>query len=446
MPDNPNVSETLARFAAETPASRIPDTVRHEAKRALLNILATGIRGASDPTYRTLLGTLPVAAQGEATIVGRRERAGALDAAFLNGAGANIDDFCDTHLPTVIHPTAPVMPPLYALSERQRLSGAALLEAFALGVEVACRIGNSISPSHYRVRGWHITASCGVFGAAAAAGRVLGLDSRQMVWALGSAAAQASGLVEMLGMPTKSIGVGNAARNGLWSALLAQRGFAGPPRPLEGRFGFFNAVGETPDVSALTGGLGESWELSINAYKPYPGGVVIHPVIDAVLELRGEGVRTDEIERILVRGHPLLSERADRPNVTTGREAQVSVQHSVAAAQIFGDAGLDQYTDACVNDPAVLALRRKVEVAQDPAIAVEAATVEVWTRDGQHRRAAVTAARGSAGRPLTDRELEQKFERLAGDRVADPRKLIDTVWSIDKAADASAILAMTQPV
>ncbi len=446
MPDHQNVSETLARFAVETPAGRIPDKVRHEAKRALLNILATGIRGGIDPTYETLLRSLPAVGQGKATIVGRSERADALNATFLNAAGANIDDFCDTHLPTVIHPTAPIMPPLYALSELQRVRGADLLDAFAIGVEVACRIGNSISPSHYRTRGWHITASCGVFGAAAAAGRLLGLDARQMVWALGSAAAQSSGLVEMLGQPTKSIGVGNAARNGLWSAQLAQRGFAGPPRPLEGRFGFFNAMGEAPKWPALLDGLGETWELSINAYKPYPGGVVIHPVIDAVLELRAKGAfKTGDIVRIAVHGHPLLSERADRPNVTTGREAQVSVQHSVAAAQIYGDAGLDQYTDQCVNEPAVLALRSKVEVTQDSNIAVEAAMVELWTKDGQHHRASVVAARGSAGRPLTDRELEQKFERLAGPLVKDGRKLIDAVWAFDKAEDASNILAMTVP-
>jgi 2-methylcitrate dehydratase PrpD len=439
------ISETLARFVVETPAARIPDQVRHEAKRALLNILATGIRGGIDPTFETLVQSLPTADKGRATIVGRKERADVLDAAFLNGAGANIDDFCDTHLPTVIHPTAPIMPPLYAVSELQRVRGADLLNAFALGVEVACRIGNSVSPSHYRTRGWHITASCGVFGAAAGAGRLLGLDTKQMIWAFGSAASQACGLVEMLGMPTKSLGVGNAARNGLWSALLAKRGFAGPERPLEGRFGFFNATGEAPKLPALLDGLGDTWELSINAYKPYPGGVVIHPVIDAVLELRDK-VKTADIERVLVSGHPLLSERANRPNVTTGREAQVSVQHSVAAAQIFGRAGLDEYTDACVNNPVVLELRRKVEVVQDPAIAVEAAVVEIRTRDGRQHRAAVDAARGSAGRPLTDRELEQKFESLAAPRLKDGGKaLIEAVWALDKAEDASAILAMTVP-
>jgi 2-methylcitrate dehydratase PrpD len=445
MSDSSHASEILARFAVETPAGRIPDKVRHEAKRSLLNILAAGIRGATDPTYEKLRQSLPDVGQGTATVIGRKERADALNATFLNSAGANIDDFCDTHLPTVMHPTAPIMPPLYAMSELQRVRGADLLDAFALGVEVACRIGNSISPSHYRTRGWHITASCGVFGAAAAAGRLLGLDTRQMVWAFGGAASQACGLVEMLGMPTKSLGVGNAGRNGLWSALLAKQGFTGPPHPLEGRFGFFNAVGDAPKWPALLDGLGDTWELSINAYKPYPGGVVIHPVIDAVLELRSK-VDTVDIERVLVHGHPLLSERADRPNVKTGREAQVSVQHSVAAAQIFGGAGLDEYTDACVNDPKVLELRRKVELTQDPKIAVEAAVVEVWTKDGKYHRVAVDAARGSAGRPLTDRELEQKFESLAGARVKDGRKLIDAVWALDKADDASKVLAMTVPV
>ncbi len=446
MTDSSNATETIARFVAETRAERIPEAVRHEAKRALLNILAAGIRGSSDPTYEKLLRSLPNVGHGPATIIGRRERADVLSATFLNAAGANIDDFCDTHLPTVIHPTAPIMPALYAMSELQRVRGVDLLNAFAIGVEVACRIGNSISPSHYRTRGWHITASCGVFGAAAAAGWIIGLDARQMVWALGAAANQSCGLVEMLGMPTKSLGVGNAARGGLWSALLAKQCFAGPAHPLEGRFGFFNAVGDAPKWPALLDGLGETWELAINAYKPYPGGVVIHPVIDGVLELRAKGAfKTEDIARIVVHGHPLLSERADRPNVVTGREAQVSVQHSVAAAQIFGDTGLDQYTDECVNDPAVLALRRKVEVEQDARIAPEAAVVELWTGDGTHHRAVVKAARGSAARPLIDRELEQKFESLAAARVKNGRKLIDAVWTLDKSDDASTLLAMTVP-
>jgi 2-methylcitrate dehydratase PrpD len=217
-------------------------------------------------------------------------------------------------------------------------------------------------------------------------------------------------------------------------------------------------MGETPKWPALIDGLGDTWELSKNAYKPYPGGVVIHPVIDCVLDLRAKILRTenlraktplapDAISRIVVHGHPLLSERADRPNVTTGREAQVSVQHSVAAAHLFGKAGLEQYTDACVRDPAVMELRRKVEVRQDPNIPVEAASLELWTKDGQHHRIAVDAARGSSKRPLSDRELEDKFMTLVAPSRLDGggQRLLEALWALDQSEDASKLLALTVP-
>ena len=299
-------------------------------------------------------------------MVGRAERIDALSAAFLNAAGANVHDFCDTHLRTVIHPTAPVAPALLALAELRRVSGPDLLLAFILGNEVQARIGLAISPSHYS-KGWHITSTCGVFGAAAGSGKLLALDERQMVWALGTAATQSSGLCECLGTPAKSVSVGNAARNGLWSALLAEKGFDGPPEPLAGVQGFYNAMGETPDLSLVTDGLGESWEIMATSYKPYPCGFVIHPVLDCVLDWRRDNPAA-EVTRVVVRGHPLLSDRTDRPDISTGRESQVSVQHAVAAALVTGKAGLDQFTDACARDPKVLALRSKVEVVRDPVV------------------------------------------------------------------------------
>ena len=165
----------------------------------------------------------------QATLVGRRERIDALNAAFLNAAGANVLDFCDTHVPTAIHPTAPLAAgAVGARPNFKRVSGRDLLLAFVLGQEIECRIGLAMSPSHYN-RGWHITATCGVFGAAAGSGKLLALRPEQMVWALGTAATQSAGLCECLGTAAKSVGVGNAARNGLLSALLAAKNFAGPP-------------------------------------------------------------------------------------------------------------------------------------------------------------------------------------------------------------------------
>ncbi len=186
---------------------------------------------------------------------------------------------------TVIHPTAPVAAALLAYAELRQASGPDLLLALILGNEVQARIGLAISPSHYN-RGWHITSTCGVFGAAAGSGRLAALNERQIVWALGIAATQSSGLCECLGTPAKSVSVGNAARNGLWSALLAEKGFDGPPEPLAGVQGFYHALAETPDLSHVTDGWGERWEIMATSYKPYPCGFVIHPVLDCVLDWR----------------------------------------------------------------------------------------------------------------------------------------------------------------
>ena len=441
------ITERLARFLVEHRAEEVPERVRHEAKRSLVNFFATALGGCRNEAVEILLAALgDHFGPPQATVIGRSERADALTATFLNAVSSNVLDFDDTHLRTVIHPTAPVAPGLFALAERRPVAGAALLHAFILGVEVECRIGNAL-PGHYR-RGWHITATCGVLGAAAAAGKILGLDARLMGWALGIAATQSSGLVENLGTMSKSVGVGNAARNGLTAALLAEAGLSGPDRPLEGPRGFAAVMDEDGDLSSATEGLGESWELMQNAYKPYPNGVVLHPVIDACLELRPKVGGVERIERIMVKGHPLLRERADRPGVTTGREAQVSLQHSVAVAFLTGAAGVKEYSDACVNDPAVLALRRKVTAEDDASIPADAAVVSLRTTSGELLSAHIAHARGSLARPLSDRELEEKFRDLAayGAPGIDAERLIEAVWQVDKTEDAATLMSRTYPL
>ncbi len=439
------VTEPLARFLVAHRPEDVPEQVRHEAKRSLVNYFATALGGCRNEAVEILIAALADSfGPPHATVIGRKERTDALTATFLNAVSSNVLDFDDTHLRTVIHPTAPVAPGLFALSERRPIAGTALLHTFVLGAEVECRLGNALSPGHYR-RGWHITATCGVLGAAAAAGKLLGLDAQRMGWALGTAATQSSGLIENLGTMSKSVGVGNAARNGLAAALYAARGMSGPERPLEGPRGLAAVMGEGADLASVAEGLGESWELMQNAYKPYPCGVVLHPVIDACLELRPKVGDVDRIERILVRGHPLLRERADRPAVTTGREAAVSLQHSVAVAFLYGAAGVKEYSDACVNDPAVLALRSKVFAEDDASIPADAAVVSLRTTAGEMLSAHIAHARGSLARPLSDRELEEKFRDLAsyGAPAVDAARLIDAIWALGQTGDAGAVVRMT---
>jgi 2-methylcitrate dehydratase PrpD len=446
MLHKPGVSQSLARLVAATRWDDIPPPVRHQAKRSFMNFFAVALAGCRTGPVEIALRSLSEFSGGkQATVVGRSERIDALSAAFLNAAGANVFDFCDTHVRTVIHPTSPVAPAVLALSELRKVSGPDLLLAFILGQEVQARIGLAISPNHYN-KGWHITSTCGVFGAAAASGKLLALDERQMVWTIGIAATQSSGLCECLGTPAKSVSVGNAARNGLWSALLAQKGFDGPPEPLAGVQGFYAAMGEPPRLDLVTDGLGESWEIMNTSYKPYPCGFVIHPVLDCVLDWRGEHLDA-EVTRVVVRGHPLLADRTDRPDISTGRESQVSVQHAVAAALVIGKAGLEQFTDACARDPKVLALRGKVEVVRDPAFSTVAAAVEITTADGKTHKLSQAAARGSDGNPLSDKDIEEKLRTAAAgwNPRHDVAPLIDAIWTLDKSSNVSELALLAVP-
>ena len=446
MPDNLEVTRHLAQFVAETEWDALTTPVVHQAKRALVNFFAVALTGCREPAIETSLQSLTAFSGGrQATIIGRGERLDALSAAFLNAASANVLDFCDTHVPTVIHPTAPLAPALFALGELERVSGHDLILAFVLGAEIECRIGLAMSPSHYR-RGWHITATCGVFGAAAGSGKLLALKAEPMICALGLAATQAAGLCECLGTPAKSVHVGNAARNGLWSALLAAQGLAGPAEPLTGGQGYFHALAETPQLSVLTDGFGDSWEIMKTAFKPYPCGFVVHPVLDCVIDWR-RAHRDATVEKVTVTGNPLLAARTDRPNISTSGQSQVSVQHAVSAALVTGRAGVEQFGEACVNDPRVVALRGKVEVKRDESFTTTAAAVEIATADGERHKLHQRAARGSEDNPMTDRDLEDKLREAAAHALPrnDIAALIEAIWTLDDCADIGKVTALAVP-
>lgn len=376
------VSDEIAQFVAASRWQDLAPGVRAEAKRGLLNFAGCLLAGRREPEIALLREALP----GED--------------ALADAAAATALDYDDTHLRTVIHATPPVGAALFALARRRPLPGAALLHAFALGVELSCRIGNAVTPGHYE-RGWHITSTCGVFGAAVAAAKLLGLNEEQTRCCIGLAATQASGLVEVLGSMARVLNAGFAARNGLAAALLAEKGFVGPARPLQGLRGFFNVFGGTQDFAAITGELGRRWELSGLAYKPYPSGVVLHALLDGCLELQRKGVRP---EKLLIRLHPLAIERTDRPEPCNAIEARLSAQHAAAVAFLRGRAGVEEFGDAAALDPQIAAMRRRVRVAPDESLDKMSAVID----DG---RASVMVV---AARRMDDARLEAKFREQAG--------------------------------
>jgi 2-methylcitrate dehydratase PrpD len=246
----------------------------------------------------------------------------------------------------------------------------------------------------------------------------------------------------------KSLGVGNAAKNGLAAALFAEGGFSGPESPIEGRYGFAAVTSDSADLARIADGIGQRWEVLNNAYKPYPCGVVLFPVIDACLELRARlAPETEAIDRVVVRGHPLMRERTDRPNVETGRDARVSLQHTVAAAFLFGAAGLAQYEDHCVTAPAVCALRARVVFEEDRGAPVESATVTLHLADGTEQSEHIRHGRGTPGRPMSDAELDSKVRELAayGAPFVDAVGLIAAVRGIEGEADPSRLMRLTVP-
>jgi 2-methylcitrate dehydratase PrpD len=432
--------EHLGGFVAASGWAELPHAVRHEGKRSLLNFIgcALGVANAA-PIEMALRVLLPLSGENRVTVLGRTEKLDPLGAAFVNAIGGNLLDYDDTHLRTVIHPSAPVAPAALALAEQRGLSGARMLHAFILGCEIECRIGNAVSPGHY-ARGWHITSTCGVFGAAAASAKLLGLDATRTWHALGIAASQSAGIIENLPSAAKNVSVGNAARNGMFAALLAEQGYTAAPAAIEGALGWARAMGDEPAVPEIIGDLGERWELLSNTYKPYPCGIVMHSVVDACLALRRQ-VAPDDIAEIVVSGDQLLLDRGDRA-VANERDARVSIHHCAAVALLFGAAGLKEFSNAIVNAPAVVALRARTKARLEAASPRGAATASVRTHDGRQLEATVLHAKGSMEQPLSDREIEVKVRELAP--LAGIDALFAAVWQLDSLTDIGPLLSASR--
>ncbi len=443
-----SATQSLARFITESRFEALPEALRHEGRRSILNHIGCALGVARDPAVVTALEIMRESSgKAVASVYGQREKLGVMEAAFVNAIASNLLDYDDTHLRTVIHPSAPVAPAVFALAEETGATGAEVLHAFLLGGEVACRIGNAVSPGHY-ARGRHITASAGVFGAAAAAARLLRLSAEQTADALGIAASQSGSIVENLATAAKNIGVGNAARNGILAARFAARGYRAAPLSIEGPLGWARAMGDEAQVKEITEGLGQRWEIACNTYKPYAAGIVFHAVIDACLELRDTlGAMVSQIARVTVAGDALLLARGDRV-VRNERDTRVSIHHCAAIALALGRADVADFEMPAVQDLALAALRAKVVAECDASMPRGAARVTITLADGSTHQAYVEHPRGSAENPLSDAELAAKYRANAalGGTTDDVEAQITALWALDQAPSIAPIMALLRGV
>lgn len=449
-PREGGTTQALARYLVQAQPADVPADVRHEAKRAFLHWIGCALGGSrNDAVERCLAAYAPYSGKPQATILGRTERTDALLASLVNGISADVLGFSDTHLRSVIHASGVVGPVVAALSEQQRHSGSDALHAFLLGVEVACRVGLGVYTWHYG-RGWHITGTAGTFGAAAAAGILLRLDERQMAWALSMAATQAAGLRELFGSMGKSLHCGRAAQNGLTSVLLAHSGYTSSLKGIEGPRGFAHVLGNEPDLAAITAELGTRFEILSNTYKPFPCGIVIHPVIDGCIALSaGYQAHEERVKRIELRVNPLVLELTGRRNPQTTSEAKLSVYHSAAAALIFGHVTEQEYRNELLCDAHVTRLSDRIDAVASALVREDEAIVTLELTDGRSLRHHVEHAVGSEQRPMSDSDIEQKFRGLAKPCLSASRisQIIRACWNMDTLEDAGAPirLAAAQP-
>ena len=437
-----DVTRILASYIVGGQLADIPAPVRKEASRTLLNWVGCVLGGSQNEAVGIAISALsPFFGPAQASLLGRKERTDVLNAALINGISSHVLDFDDTHLRTVIHPAGPVLSVILALAEYQPVSGGDFLNAMVLGVETECRIGNAVYPAHYDV-GWHITGTAGVFGAAAACGKLLGLSEQQMVWALSLAAAQPVGLREMFGTMTKSFHPGRAAHNGLTAAFLAAKNFTSSDHAIEAKSGWANVLSTQRDYAEITEKLGRTYEISLNSYKPFPCGIVMHPTIDGCIQLRRQYQLTpDQIDRVELRVHPLVLELTGKKTPQTGLEGKFSVYHAAAIAIVEDAAGEQQFSDMAVRNPVVTALRDRVSTVVDPAIKEDQVRIAITLKDGRRLEKFIEHAVGSVDAPMSDQDLEAKFAAQAEGVLpaTQARRAMDLCWNLETLPDAAAL-------
>jgi len=387
----------------------LPEAAATAAKRSLFNVIGTTVGAANSPAVDAIVAAArELSAPGHSRVMGRPEELDEHWAALLTGTAGHYDDFDDTHLATVIHPGAATLGALIAVG--RHASGSEVLAAFALGCEAQLRIGNAISSSHYD-RGWHITGTCGVFGAAVAAGLLLGLDGPGLEAALAAASTMTLGHREAFGSMTKPFHAGKAAANGVFAARLALGGYRGIDDPL-GDEGVLAIFADATVDGELFRPWSSDWELERNAFKPYPCGIVAHPAIDAAIEAGAAIADTDAIESVDVACHPLVPELMGTVAPADGLQARFSARHGVAVGLLDGRAGLAQFSDARATQPDVSRLRAVTNLIPTPDCDRDSVTITVHLTGGDDVEVHVAHARGSLARPLTDAELDAKVHDL----------------------------------
>src|SRR5438876_11620207 len=458
-----SLTDEVAAFVVQTRPGDIPKDVAHLGKRSVLDGIGLALAGAASQTgevARRYLTALGFVAEGGSTVIGSDMVIPARFAAFANGVSIHADDYDDTQLAVakdrvyglLTHPTAPALPPVLALAERDQKSGRDLMTAYQVGVEVECKVAEAILPRHYQ-NGFHSTATCGAIGAAAAASRLLGLDVEATRRALSLAASQAGGLRENFGTMTKPFHAGRAAESGVVAAELAALGFTASPVCLEADRGFFRAAGGGYSADMIDGKLGKPWTFAFPgvSIKPHPSGSLTHPGMSVMLDLiRRHDLRAESVKRVAVGTNHNMPNALIHHRPRNELQAKFSMEFCMAILLIERKAGLAQFTDEVVNRPDVQALLQRVDFGMHPdaeAAGFDKMTtiIEVELDDGSTVKGSADFGKGSPVNPMSDGELAQKFMECAtwgGLERSRAQRIIDLAWRIDELENIDELMRL----
>ncbi len=441
-------TQELARYVVETAYNDLPGGAVEKAKQCILDWLGVTL-GALNEDLTPILIKLAVEMGGEkqATILGKNLRTNVLLAALVNGSVSHALDFDDTHAFSMGHPSVPLAPAVFAVGESRKITGKDLLTAFVLGFEVETRIGAAAGRDHYD-KGWHATATFGRFGAAAGAGKILGLDTGQMVNAFGIAGTQASGLRQVFGSMCKPFHAGKAAMDGTLAALLARDGFTSSSEIIEGKQGFLDVLSPAPQVNRAVEGLGKDYWIMNVGFKPYASCAGTHTTIDAIRDIQSkEKLSADEVEEINLELAKLPLDAAGIAEPKKALEGKFSVYHCAALAFLEGSVGEDKFTDEKINDPEVVRLRQKVKARLNPEFQMVDAKVTVITKDGRKIERLARIPKGQPFNPMTYPEMEEKFRGLVLSVLPEKKveQLLAKIKTLEEVRDITELINLCNP-
>lgn len=434
------LSRTLAQWIIHTRYEDIPEDVVQFTKLCILDWLGSALAGREQPPVKMIaqlvdeMGGLP---QSHLVTGGKTS---VLQASLVNAAASHIVELDDIHKASIIHAATVVIPAAISVAEWKQCSGQELITAIVVGYEVCYRIGEAVSPSHYHY--WHNTATCGTFGAAAAAAKLLRLSEDDIVHALGSAGTQAAGLWEFIedGAMSKQLHPAKAAYNGILSSLLAEKGFTAAKHILEGGRGFFQAMSTEFNSHKITDQLGDKYKIVENSFKIHASCRHTHTAIDLILDvIKDENIDIHEIDHIKVGTYETALAITDNPDPDTIYASKFSLQFCTALALVKGRAALEDFNNDSLNDPVIRDVMKKAVVFVHKAIDDSypekwGAMVEIQLKDGRHLLNQSDFPKGDPENPVSPEELQQKFKHILPVELRDSAAdMITNVLNIDSA-------------